>query len=532
MQSIQVRLFAFLSLVFALVLGLSLHFSAEGERVLVEELVSARARDTADFYFDSINTMMLTGTMAQRELIRKKVLLQPNILDARIVRAPAVTEVFGPGNPEQKPVDEHDRRALAGEAYLHIGEQDGRRVLTLVQPMRAGKDERGVNCLACHTVKEGTVLGAVRVSYDLEPLDRKVSRNLFVSGSINTAIAVAGLLLVGLAMRRWLFDRLHVLGAAFERIRSESDLSAQVPVKGGGEVDRLARHFNAMMRQFQQTMGRVGSSNSQLGDSAGKLQQTSDEMRRAVDDESQAVDQLAERIEKMAQLAEQVRSRASNAVEASGTTKARASDAQGMTKGTIDGIRSMHERIQEAAAIIANLDQHSQNVSKVLDVIKGIAEQTNLLALNAAIEAARAGEAGRGFAVVADEVRALASRTQQSAGEIEQMIAALVAETDRAVAGMEVASRQASEGVQRSREAIDALRDISERVQQIHRDNERVLQVSETQMQSGQEALEQLQRLQQLTEVVEKDAGLSSEVSQELYALYKKLEQDLGRFRF
>ncbi len=532
MQSIQVRLFLFLILVFSLVLGFSIHFSGRAERALVEELMEARARDTADFYFDSVNTMMLTGTMSQRDLIRKKVLLQPHITEARILRSPAITSAFGEGGPEQKPVDALDHKALAGETQIQVDWKNGNRRLTLVLPMKAGKDVRGVNCLACHAVDEGTVLGAVRVSYDLGPLDEKVAANLLSAGLINSGIAITGLLLVGLAMRRWLFDRLKTLGEAFERIRRDSDLAAQVPLKGNDEIDALARHFNHMMQQFQQIMQKINGSNGHLGESAARLEKLAEETRQAVGKESDALNVLVEEILQVAELARQVQQQAAGAAAASGEANEKAQHAQGMTAGTIQGIQRMHEQIKDAATIISTLDEHSRNVSKVLDVIKGIAEQTNLLALNAAIEAARAGEAGRGFAVVADEVRALAQRTQESTGEIEQLIATLVEETERAVQGMEAASVQASEGVNRAQEAIDALRDISQRVQQINDTNTEVLKASEQQVNYSQQARAQLEQLQKLMEVVEHDARASDDVSQRLMRLYQQLREDLARFSY
>ncbi len=532
MQTIQSRVFLFLLLVFALVLGFSIHFSGRAERGLVESLMSARARDTADFYFDIVNTMMLTGTMNQRALVRKKVLLQPHITEARIIRAPAVVEVFGPGEPEQQAVDALDRKALAGEEQLQIVDTEQGRRLTLIEPMRAGKDERGVNCLACHAVPEGTVLGAVRVSYDLSALDAEVDANLFTAALINSGIALAGLLLVWWFMRRWLFDRLQMLGKAFERIRVDSDLSAQIPVEGRDEIAMLAGHFNHMMQQFQQIMLKINSSNGQLGQAAVRLEKLAVETGNAVNEESEALQGLVAEIVQVAELARKVQQEAQEAADASGSASEQARHAQGMTEGTIQGIQQMHAHIKDAAAIIATLDGHSQNVSKVLDVIKGIAEQTNLLALNAAIEAARAGEAGRGFAVVADEVRALAQRTQESTEEIAQTIAALVAETDRAVAGMEVASDKAGEGVQRAQEAIDALQDISQRVQQLNQNNRTVLAVSQQQKEVSEQARQQLEQLEKLMRVVERDARDSSGVSEQLLALYQQLEKDLARFRY
>lgn len=125
--------------------------------------------------------MMLTGTMAQRDVLRKKILSRSGIMEARIVRGEPVGKMYGPGYDHQAPVDDFDRRALAGEHIVDVSKQNGSRVLTVINPIRAEKDYRGTNCLMCHPVAENTVVGAVRISYSLKELDDEVNRNVILS---------------------------------------------------------------------------------------------------------------------------------------------------------------------------------------------------------------------------------------------------------------------------------------------------------------------------------------------------------------
>jgi methyl-accepting chemotaxis protein len=138
---------------------------------------------------------------------------------------------------------------------------------------------------------------------------------------------------------------------------------------------------------------------------------------------------------------------AAEAADASHQAEQEAQQGRQLATRTIDAIQSLAEEVERAAQVIQRLEQESDSISSVLTVIQGVAEQTNLLALNAAIEAARAGEQGRGFAVVADEVRALASRTQQSASEIQQMITRLQEGTGEAVSVMQISRDKAKQGV-------------------------------------------------------------------------------------
>lgn len=138
-MSVQTKINIALLSVFFVVMSASLIFSANNEKALILEVVEQQTKDAADSYFDSINTMMLTGTMAQRDVLRDKILARPGVTDARIVRADGITATFGPGYDHQAPVDELDRRALAGEEIIEISADSDGRLLTVINPIHAEK---------------------------------------------------------------------------------------------------------------------------------------------------------------------------------------------------------------------------------------------------------------------------------------------------------------------------------------------------------------------------------------------------------
>src|SRR5699024_4524689 len=167
------------------------------------------------------NTMMLTGTMAQRNVLRDKVLARPGVTDARILRTEGVNSVYGPGYAYQTPVDELDRRALAGEQVMELTEDRNGRLLTVINPLYAEKDYRGTNCLTCHVVEEDSVLGAVRISYSLDALDQQVARNLMVSAGIQLLLLLAGVAVMMFIVRTTVIRRIHAMRHTMEAIAQD-----------------------------------------------------------------------------------------------------------------------------------------------------------------------------------------------------------------------------------------------------------------------------------------------------------------------
>ncbi|MFJ3118703.1 methyl-accepting chemotaxis protein [Pseudomonas protegens] len=244
------------------------------------------------------------------------------------------------------------------------------------------------------------------------------------------------------------------------------------------------------------------------------------------------IEQAATAVNEMTAAVEEV---ARNAVSTSDTTRqstAQATQGQARVTQTLDAIQAMSSDVGIALQQVQTLAEQSREIGKVLDVIRAIAEQTNLLALNAAIEAARAGEAGRGFAVVADEVRALAHRTQQSTQEIEQMIGRVQGDTDSVVQSMHGNSQRVAQTLSIAEQAGLALGEITRAMEQIHERNLVIASASEEQAQVAREVDRNLLNIRDLSLESADAATRTNATSQELSHLAAGLQNLVVRLRF
>ncbi|KOO11378.1 chemotaxis protein, partial [Vibrio xuii] len=165
-STITAKLLVTLVTVFSLVLASSTAYQYWQQKELMNSVLSEQLHDKASNYFDSLNMMMLTGTMAQKETLRQKALAQDGIEQVKVLRADAVSKLYGPGQENQKPTDEIDRRALNGELIIEPIQADWGKGLVVALPMKSSENYRGTNCVSCHMAPEGEVLGAIRLEYN------------------------------------------------------------------------------------------------------------------------------------------------------------------------------------------------------------------------------------------------------------------------------------------------------------------------------------------------------------------------------
>lgn len=244
----------------------------------------------------------------------------------------------------------------------------------------------------------------------------------------------------------------------------DGDLTSRISLQGNDGIDKLGHQFNNLIEKIQTTMVKVVDASNRVASASTNVAEITERTSSDIMQQRSETDQIATAMNEMTATSQEVASNASNASDAAQHAQTESMTGKETVNQTIQSINTLANEVNKANDVIKQLQDDSENIGSVLDVIRGIAEQTNLLALNAAIEAARAGEQGRGFAVVADEVRTLASRTQQSTEEIQSMIEKLQAGTNTAASVMQSSHSHAQESVSLASNAGDALDKITQAV--------------------------------------------------------------------
>jgi methyl-accepting chemotaxis protein len=310
-----------------------------------------------------------------------------------------------------------------------------------------------------------------------------------------------------------------------------NNLSKPIQVDGSDEPGKLLQALSVMQQNLRRTLTELGDSSNQLASTSEEMTAVTEDALRGVHRQNDEINQAATAINQMSAAVDEVARNAAHASSAAKNSSTSAEHGRQRVEETVSVIHQLHESVGATATEINGLASQVQSISGVLDVIRGIADQTNLLALNAAIEAARAGEAGRGFAVVADEVRALAHRTQQSTAEIEKMIASIQGGTEKAVAAMGQSSDRARESMDVAGAAGLALTEITAAILQINERNISIASATEEQAQVAREVDRNLTSIRDLSLQTSAGANQTSTASGELSRLAVGLNTLVMQFK-
>lgn len=324
---------------------------------------------------------------------------------------------------------------------------------------------------------------------------------------------------------------IRTLATVMNQVCEQRDTSLRAEVKGEDEVALMASVFNNIMTEFQTILSGLASSATQLSASAEELSAITEQTSNGVAEQNQETDQVATAMNEMSATAQEVARNAEQAAAAANNADGMSKESAEIAVNAMCGMDNLVAEVDKAAGVIRGLETESDKIGSVLDVIKGIAEQTNLLALNAAIEAARAGEQGRGFAVVADEVRALASKTQQSTEEINTMIESLQRGSKQAVAVMGTAEELGKEGSEQTESAAESLAEIAGEIGVINSMNTQIASAAEEQTAVTEEMNRSIMNIARVAQETSTGMDRTTELSRALADISQQLSQQVSGFK-
>ena len=501
-----------------------------------------RAKVVADGVINGLNIMMVIkagdseviSNKDSRRMFLQKMAASEGVKEMRAFRDKQLDTEFPPALPEELPVDAMDRSVLASgkiETRLIKGD-NGDAALRVVTPFIGKKNFRTIDCLKCHGVDEGAVLGGASVTIDVKDdlaNIRKVSLLMWIGQGL---LQIILFVVIGLIVRRLLRqlggEPVYVIDIVHQI--AKGNLAGEIATRPGDSTSMLAA-MKQMQGGLRDIIGGTLKTADMVAQASNALATSSHEVLKASERQSDASASVAAAVEQMTVCIGQISENASDAQKHASATGELAQEGSSVVQKVIVEMDKISEAVTTSSNVVTSLGEQSHQISDIVKVIKEIAGQTNLLALNAAIEAARAGEQGRGFAVVADEVRKLAERTTLSTQEIASMIEAIQGGTNDAVDGMSKGSTRVTEGVEMVSLAGNSMERIRVGVQKVLDSVGDISSSLKEQTSTSNLIAKNIEGIAQMTEetsTVIKDVSASADQLEKLAA---SLKEAMGQFR-
>ena len=369
-----------------------------------------------------------------------------------------------------------------------------------------------------------------KVASTSKELDDKSGSVILWSHLLVIVVGIAVIALVLITLKSSFVAPLRSLSQHLEDM-ARGNFSGQLRLNQQGELGQLNDNINRMQQSLVTILQAVQKSSDTLGGASRKINNAALEITQDANNTHHSTDQVAAAINEMSATVQEVANNASGAAEAAQDADEHARKGMAIMDNTIAAIGQLSGEVDNVSAAMNQLEAETARIGGVLDVIKSVAEQTNLLALNAAIEAARAGEQGRGFAVVADEVRALAKRTQESTAEIQQIIQAVQQGAGKAMNAMKSSQSKTQSTSDMAGQAGQAIARITQAVARIHDMNTHIATAAEQQSYAAEEINKNVVRVVTLVESAADKAQQSSQVAAELDSAARELGRQVSQFR-